>query len=99
MDDLDYEEFEREQEQKKCAKEIVQKLTKSCNSSVFNHKQFAKDLAESFMGEHRTLQQGVVKVLAEFISEVSTFPTDLRNEAAVEWCKKVREIEVVFPFI
>lgn len=99
MDDLDYEELEREQEQKNCASEIVQRLSKSCNNTAFNHKQFAKDLADSLRREHRTLQQGVVKVLAEFISEVSTFQTDMRNESAVEWCKKVREIEAVFPFI
>lgn len=81
------------------AKEIIEKLSRTSNNMAFNHKQFAKELANNFRREHRTLQQGLISVLAEFIAEIATFDTDLRNEAAINWCKKVKEIEAAFPFI
>jgi hypothetical protein len=82
-----------------CAREIIEKLSQISNNMSFNNEDFAKELANNFRKEHRTLQQGIIKVLAVFIAEVSTFSTDLRNEAAVQWCKKVSEIEAIFPFI
>jgi hypothetical protein len=81
------------------AKEIIEKLSHISNNMAFNNEDFAKELANNFQKEHRTLQQGIIKVLAVFIAEVSTFNTDLRNEATVQWCKKVSEIEAIFPFI
>lgn len=58
-------------------------------------------LAEMFFiameKEHRTLQQSFIRSIALFIKMMSKMPTDLRNQAAVEWCKKVSEIEAVFP--
>lgn len=91
--------YENLQEQEQIAKEIILKLSKMSNNMTFNHKQFSKLLADNFRREHRTLQQGMIRVIADFISEVSKFHTDLRNEAAVNWCKEVAKIEAVFPFI
>lgn len=64
-----------------------------------NHKEFAALLADNFRREHRTLQQGIIKVLAEFIGEVSEFSTEQCNEEAINWCKEVKKIEAFFPFI
>ena len=48
---------------------------------------------------HRTLQQRFIGALAVFIENMKQMGTDLRNEASIEWCKKVSEIDRCFPFI
>jgi len=90
---------ELDKKEKESAKEIIEKLSRTSNNMAFNHKLFAKEMVNNFRKEHRTLQQGLIKVLAEFIAEVSTFDTDMRNEAAINWCKEVQKIEAIFPFI
>lgn len=99
MTEYEKKELKRQHEQKECAKEIIEKLSRTSNNMTFDHKQFAQQLADNFRREHRTLQQGMIKVLAEFISEVAEQHTDMRNEAAVNWCKEVKKIEANFPFI
>lgn len=99
MTDYEKKEFERELQQKKVACEIIQKLSRTSNNMTFNPREFAELLATQFIREHRTLQQGMIKVIAEFISIVAEQHTDLRNQAAIDWCKEVKKIEAVFPFI
>lgn len=99
MTEFEIKELKRKHAQEECAKEIIEKLSRTSNNMTFDHKEFAAQLADSFRREHRTLQQGIIKVLAEFISEVAEQHTDMRNEAAVQWCKEVKKIEAIFPFI
>lgn len=61
------------------------------------------DLAEAMFNAmretHRTLQQNFIRSLVLFFQKMKDMPTDLRNEASVEWCKKVSEIEALLPKI
>jgi hypothetical protein len=62
-----------------------------------------KLIASYLYQEHRTLQQGMVHVLAEVIKEYNNlckqYGKDLRNEAAAEWASKVAAMDHYFPFI
>lgn len=60
-------------------------------------------LREVFLTEHPTLQQSFVELLQKLILTHATREyTDLRNEASVDWAKKVAAITegyAGFPFI
>lgn len=60
---------------------------------------FADALFDLMLSTHRTLQQNFIKSLAAFIDKMKDMDTDLRNEAAVKWCKEVSKVERCFPFI
>jgi hypothetical protein len=51
----------------------------------------ARHMTARFRVEHRTLQQGLMAVLKALIENYSEFDSDLRNQDAVEWAKKVKE--------
>lgn len=90
---------ELNKKEKESAKEIIEKLSRTSNNMAFDQKLFAKELADNLKREHRTLQQGLIKVLAEVFGELASSNFDMRNEAAVEWCKKFNELDRNFPFI
>lgn len=46
---------------------------------------------------HRTLQQDFFRCMVSFINKMKDMPTDLRNQACVDWCKDVSKIEANFP--
>lgn len=79
--------------------EGVQMIREGINSISLDKKAIIKNLALLFFKTHRTLQQSTLQLIALFIEEVSESETDLRNEASIEWCKKVTAIDHYFPFI
>ena len=98
-------ELERQQREKEEAApfvQVVEDLTKSSNSMCLEEKKVAAHMADAFSRQHRTLQQSVMRVLAEFISKVGETPmefTDLRNEGAISWARDVKNIQQSMPFI
>jgi len=69
-------------------KEVVDLLSKFCNNMCVDEKEFV----DALMNEHRTLQQGIFKIMAKCIIEWSKKEEgqyDLRNTATVEKCKKI----------
>jgi len=78
---------------------VIESISDETNNMCFDENGFAKFMAEKFGRTHRTLQQGIIRLLAAFISHVAEHDFDLRNEAAIKWCKKVKEIDRYFPLI
>ena len=60
---------------------------------------FAQGIFEALLGEHRTLQQSTVRAIAEALALYSEIDTDLRNEEAVNFAKKVKAMEHFFPMV
>lgn len=62
-----------------------------------------KLIASYLYQEHRTLQQGMLHMLASVVKEYSDLckkhGTDLRNEAAADWAAKASSTDHYFPFI
>jgi hypothetical protein len=56
----------------------------------------AKILSDKFRKTHRTLQQDIIRLLARFIKYNAEHDTDPRNQDAIDWCKKVSEIDHYF---
>jgi hypothetical protein len=56
-------------------------------------------VVEALLCEHRTHQQATAKSIYQILKEYGKFDTDLRNEAAVSWAKKVTEEQAYFPFL
>jgi ribosomal protein L16 Arg81 hydroxylase len=57
-------------------------------------------ISEVLMGEHRTLQQGVIRALRDAMEIYGNESrTDLRNEGAKSFCKEVAKIDHCMPFI
>ena len=68
---------------------------------------YAKDMIQgmiqSFVHEHRTIQQESVRFFVQFLVEWAKNPkshiVDLRNEATYDFAKKLSENEPLFPYI
>ncbi len=56
-------------------------------------------IVEALQGSHRTLQQSFVRCMAKALIEYSNTRFDARNEASIDFAKKVKELEHHFPFI
>jgi hypothetical protein len=61
-------------------------------------RQNPEEVTKALLYEHRTHQQSTVKSIYQILKEYAKNDTDLRNEAAVSWAKKVTEEEAFFPF-
>ena len=59
----------------------------------------ADAIAAELCHTHRTLQSSVICAFATAMVSYADMPTDLRNEAAVEFAKKVAAMEHYFPYI
>ena len=59
----------------------------------------AEDMYEEMLHTHRTLQQNFIRAIGSFVTRMSKMETDGRNEAAVEWCKKISQIDCHLPLI
>jgi len=82
--------------------EMIEKLADNANSMSQDEKNIATSMAEAFSRQHRTLQQSSMRILAAFISEVGKTEdrfTDLRNEDAIAWARKVSELEGAMRFV
>ena len=90
-------------------KNEVQELIQSFSSAVnrmgmSEEKEMAQEIADQFVKEHRTLQQGMIRILAQAIAITDKKVKegqawDARNEASMRWINKVAKIEAIFPFI
>jgi|WetSurMetagenome_2_1015567.scaffolds.fasta_scaffold1011061_1 hypothetical protein len=60
---------------------------------------FAEALYGVMRETHRTLQQNFIRGVITFINQMQKMPTDPRNEACVEWCKEVSNINAYLPVI
>jgi glycine/serine hydroxymethyltransferase len=89
----------RKEKDDKALEEIIERLSAIVNNLSFDYDEASKTMASQFACVHRTLQQSTIKLIAEFIRKVSVSNHDLRNEAAIEWAKKVASIDSRFPFI
>jgi hypothetical protein len=79
--------------------EGVSLIREGINATNIDKTTIAKGLAKLFVKTHRTLQQSTMQLIPLFIEEISNIETDLRNEASIEWCKKVTKLDHYFPFI
>lgn len=91
--------MENEKGLKDSAKQIINILEKNTNNLCFDNEDFAALMTEEFFKCHRTLQQGIIRVIASFIAKAGEGTHDARNEAAISWCRKVGQIYRHFPFI
>ncbi len=97
--------FEKDRKEKEEAApfvEAVQKMIDCSNTMSLDGGMIAKHMATAFSGNHRTLQQSMMRVLADFIAEVGKVDdkwTDDRNMNSINWCRRVGELEKHFPFI
>jgi hypothetical protein len=62
-----------------------------------------KELVERMLivlnGSHRTLQQSFFRVFAKTMEQYADARCDLRNEASVDFAKKIRDLDHHFPFV
>ena len=88
----------RENDTKEQLENVIETLSRITNNMGCDFEKNAKILSEKFSCTHRTLQQDIIRLLAQFIkyNANAELPTDLRNEDAIEWCKKVSEIDHYF---
>ncbi len=62
-------------------------------------KDFAAGVVEALQSQHRTTQQTFFRVFALAMEEYKNTPTDLRNEASVNYAGEISKIDFHFPFI
>ena len=59
----------------------------------------AAAIAAELCHTHRTLQSSFLRAFNGAMVSYSEMPTDLRNKSAVDFAKKVKELEHYFPFV
>jgi hypothetical protein len=65
-----------------------------------SEKDVAAGILEGLLSSHKTLQQSFMRAFIEAMKEYADTPfRDARNEASVEFARKVKELDVHFPFI
>jgi len=77
-------------------KDAMKELIDSTNC-MNGHDDMVEGMLLGLMHSHRTLQQSFVRVFIDVMSEYSEVGTDLRNEGAVAFAKKVKEMEIYLP--
>lgn len=84
---------------------IIEQLAQVVNNMAFDYKEGSEILADALVRKHRTLQQSTVRLLAGMIKEYvrlideEKWGTDLRNEACLEWARKVAGFDSYFPTV
>jgi hypothetical protein len=77
--------------------EHIKDLFRHMNS---HNRDYAEEMIKYIKTEHRTLQQNFFRMVSTVINAVAkTEYHDERNEASINWCKKVSEIDAFFPYI
>lgn len=77
--------------------ELMQELIEKTNSLADGDT--CDDMLKALVGSHRTLQQAFMRQLYEMLCEYADESTDARNEASVEFAKKVKALEHHFPLV
>jgi len=83
---------------KEAAKEAMLALIDSTNIMA-GEADITAGIVEALAGSHRTLQQSFMRCFVETMKEYAGFNTDLRNQAAVDFAKKINDLEHHFPYI
>jgi hypothetical protein len=92
---LSYNEYLKYDNLRAVLKKDTKELVDSVNGGTPEF--LAEAMLEAMLETHRTLQQNFFRGLVLFMNKMKDMPTDLRNEACVEWCKTVSKIEANFP--
>jgi hypothetical protein len=56
-------------------------------------------LLDELQAEHRTNQQSLWRVLRRLVKLYSNTPSDLRNEASVQWASRVSSDDAPLPYV
>ncbi len=80
------------------AEEAMQELIR-CVNVMGAEEDVAEMIANVLSGSHRTLQQSFMRSLNIAMQDYANTGTDLRNEAAVDYAKKIVALEHYFPFV
>jgi hypothetical protein len=79
-------------------KEATEELIRSLNI-LGGEEEMAEGMYEALANSHRTLQQTFFRVLTMAMKDYAEVGTDLRNAAAINYAKKMNEIDFHFPLI
>lgn len=80
--------------------DAVRSLTHLMNSYNSQDELWAEVINQALAHEHRSLQQSFWRLFREVIRRYSITHHDLRNEAAVQWCKRVTdEVDAYLPLV
>ena len=74
-------------------------ITRELRGYGSNATERAEMLANAIRKEHRTHQANIVRNLLTVLINLSEAPTDLRNQAAIDACSKVKELDIGIPYI
>ena len=76
----------------------MQEVTPAVN--IMSDKELEDGMLNALLDEHRTLQQSFFRVLHNVMKQyAATKYYDLRNEASIEYAKRVSELDHHFPLI
>ena len=78
---------------------LVEKLLDFTTANMTDQRSIARDFVKELTQKHRTAQQLLIKLFSVIIEEYSNVKHDPRNRAAVNWSKKVSQINNDFPFV
>ncbi len=70
-----------------------------CTNIMGNDAQVVEGMTEALQQSHRTLQQSFMGCFVSTMGNYSKIRSDARNEGAVDFAKKITEMEIHFPFI
>ena len=79
-------------------KEAMTTLIDSTNC-MCSEREMVDGMLEALNGSHRTLQQSFFRVFAKMAEQYADTRSDLRNEASVDFAKKVKELDHHFPLV
>lgn len=77
------------------AMEVVVNATNSMGCE----KELAERMLIAITGQHRTLQQSFFRVFVDMAEKYADTRSDLRNDASVDFAKKVAKLDHHFPFV
>lgn len=69
-----------------------ERVTKEFTRSILNTFTDPDDFVDAMLNEHRTIQQNFTRLVADYLAKLAEEGRfDARNEASVEFAKKVQE--------
>jgi hypothetical protein len=90
------------EDRKEHVADLVDQLARALNI-MGREEEVAGDFLEAITGQHRTLQQNLMGVVFKTVHGYKDARHDLRNEGAVNACKRIDELlegeEIHLPFI
>lgn len=77
---------------------LAEEFLRLCNY-MSNDRDLADVLVDHLRREHRTLQETFWRVIQMVAHKYKDFPSDLRNQAAVEFAKKIDALDCSLPYV